>query len=181
MRGVCLLKLLTALPPDRVGVYRKLRLGSTLRALGDGSYQIDLSERGAHKTSAAFGPTRTTVTPAVAARVHALVEAEALGVGHYLFHLKSNRSAPLLPSVWTRFVQSTFRRWSGVPMSPKDCRSSFVSWLRAGEHGDGALKAAADAMHHSSKIAESAVYDKYGTDRVVAAAVHVADAFASQF
>ena len=37
-------------------------------------------------------------------------------------------------------------------------------------HGDETLKAAADAMHHSSKIAESATYDKYGSDRVVAAA-----------
>ena len=49
-RVCCVLVLLTALPPDRVGVYRRLRLGGTLKVLGDASYQIDLSERGAHKT-----------------------------------------------------------------------------------------------------------------------------------
>lgn len=35
---------------SRVGVYRRLQLGGTLKAVGDGGYQIDLSERGAHKT-----------------------------------------------------------------------------------------------------------------------------------
>ncbi|MDC0525817.1 hypothetical protein OAO87_02365 [bacterium] len=46
VRDCCLLKLLTALPPDRVGVYRLLKLGGSLKALGGGAYQIDLSECG---------------------------------------------------------------------------------------------------------------------------------------
>ena len=37
---------------SRVGVYRRLQLGGTLLAVGHGSYQMNLSERGAHKTGA---------------------------------------------------------------------------------------------------------------------------------
>lgn len=99
---------------SRVGVYRRLQLGGTLKAVGGGGYQIDLSERGAHKTcthpravtlersrtlarvppvscalsgvcaAAVFGPSRTTVTAAVAARIHALVTLDALVAGEYL-------------------------------------------------------------------------------------------------
>jgi len=50
-RSCTLLKLLTALPADRVAVYRLLKLGGSLKAVGDDEhprYTIDLSERGAH-------------------------------------------------------------------------------------------------------------------------------------
>ena len=53
--------------------------------------------------------------------------------------------------------------------------------MRDGDHGDETLRAAAQAMHHSSATAASAAYDKHGTDRTVAAAVAVADAFARRF
>ena len=36
-------------------------------------------------------------------------------------------------------------------------------------------------MHHSSKMAESAAYDKHGSDRIVAAAMRAANEFALQF
>ena len=139
LQTACLLRLLTGLPPDRVGVYRQLQLGSTLKQAVDGSYQIDLSRRGAHKTSATFGPTRTTVTPSVASRIDALVQADGLQTGEYLFHLASDRSAPLAPAAWTRYVQATFERTRRpqphpVWRCPKACRSSFVTWLRSGDH-----------------------------------------------
>ena len=178
-RACCLLKLLTALPPDRVGVYRLLKLGGTLKAVGDG-YQIDLSERGAHKTSAVFGPSRTTVTSAVATCITALVSLDCLKVGEFLFHA-ADRQSPLESVAWTRLVQRTFKAYSGVPLSPKDCRSSFITWLRGGDHGDETLRAAAQAMRHSSTTAASASYDKDGTDRIVAAAVTAADSFANRF
>jgi hypothetical protein len=179
VRASCLLRLLTALPPDRVGVYRSLRLGGTLKATDDG-YQVDLSERGAHKTSAVFGPSRTTVTAGVASRITALVSIDGLKAGEYLFH-SDDRQSPLEPFAWTRFVQRTFKTYSGVSLSPKDCRSSFVTWMRDGEHGDETLRAAAQAMRHSSATAASASYDKHGTDRVVSAAVAAADAFARRY
>ena len=179
VRDCCLLTLFTALPPDRVGVYRQLKLGSTLKIVGD-RVQIDLSERGAHKTAAIFGPSRTTLTATVATRIRDLVNLDALQPDEYLFHGKE-RHSPLSPSAWTRLVQATFKAHSGVALSPKECRSSFVTWLRDGEHGDETLRAAALAMRHSSAMADSAAYDKHGTDRVVAAAVEAADAFAARF
>ena len=51
MRKCCVLKLLTALPPDRVRVYRELQLSGSLKALDGGIYQIELG-RGSHKTCA---------------------------------------------------------------------------------------------------------------------------------
>ena len=46
-RDVSLLRLLTGVPPDRVGVYRLLKLGSTLQATGDGGFQVELSDASA--------------------------------------------------------------------------------------------------------------------------------------
>ena len=179
VRAACLLKLLTALPPDRVAVYRLLKMGDTLKAV-DSTYQVDLSERHAHKTSAVFGPSRTTVTEAVARCIKALISADGLKDGEFLFHT-SDRTSPYSPSTWTRLVQQTFKTYSGVSLAPKDCRASFITWLRDGAHGDETLRSAARAMKHSSTTAASASYDKHGTDRVVAAAVAVADAFAKRY
>lgn len=53
--------------------------------------------------------------------------------------------------------------------------------MRDGDHGDEVLASAAQAMHHSSAMAASAAYDKRCTDRIVAAAVKVADAYAKRF
>ena len=55
--------------------------------------------------------------------------------------------------------------------------------MRDGDHGDEVLASAAhaQAMHHSSAVAKSAAYDKHGTDRIVAAAVKAADAYAKRF
>ena len=62
---VVVLRLLADQPPDRVGVVRTLKLGSTLKRKPDGSYELDLSEPGAHKTSSVFGATRTTVSASI--------------------------------------------------------------------------------------------------------------------
>eukprot|EP00966_Prymnesium_polylepis_P319733 7376165-Prymnesium_polylepis.1 len=53
-RDVLVLRLLGDQPPDRVGVVRLLRLGHTLKMKADGSYVLDLSEPGCHKTAAIF-------------------------------------------------------------------------------------------------------------------------------
>lgn len=164
--------------------------------------------------AAVFGPSRTTVTAAVAARIHSLVTLDALVVGEYLFHTSNDRRSALSPSMWTRFVKTAFRSHSGVALSPKDCRAryrsgaanprdcpclphppatllstrrssaacdSFITYLRDGNHGNETLRAAAQAMRHSSTMAESASYDKHGSDRLVAAAVQVADECARRY
>ena len=69
---VCLLKVLTGLPPDRPGVYRLLKLGDTLASTEGGGYQLDLSKPGQHKTASVFGPACTTTPPSVAAAINAL-------------------------------------------------------------------------------------------------------------
>jgi hypothetical protein len=66
------------------------------------------------RAAAAFGPTRITVTAAVAARIDALVALDTLQPGEYLFHADDRRRSPLEPYTWTRLVQSTFKAHSGV-------------------------------------------------------------------
>ena len=135
------------------------------------------------ETAAVFGPSRTTVSDGVANRIHVLVSLDGLQDGDYLFHLANDRRSPLAPSTWTEFVQDTFKLYSarGVALSPKDCRASFITHMRDGDHDDETLRAAALAMRHSSQMAASATYDKHGSDRVVARAMEVADAFASKY
>ena len=127
-RTACLLKLLTAMPPDRVGVYRLLQLGSSLKANDDG-FQMDLSEPGAHKTAAIFGPTRTTITPSVAERITHLIAADTLAVGEYLFH-GADRRSPLASAAWTRLVKAAFKTHSGVALCPKVSRLTSLSSAR---------------------------------------------------
>ena len=179
-RDVCLLRVLTGMPPDRVGVYRQLQLGGTLKSV-EGGYQLDLSLPGEHKTASVFGPACTTVTAAVGDAIAALVAADKLQDGEYLFHAATNRRAPLDTTAWGRLVKATFKAYGDVALCPKDCRASFVTWLRSGEHGDDVLTSAARQMRHSSQMSESATYDKEKAARVVSAASKAADAFALRF
>ena len=180
-RDACLLKLLTAMPPDRVGVFRLLMMGKTLKQVDGDCFQIDLSEPGAHKTSAVFGPSCTTVTAGVAERIAQLIDADHLVAGEYLFHDNADRRLPLAPTAWTRLVKAAFLAHAGVALCPKDVRSSFITWMKDGDHGDAVCRSAAKAMKHSSTVADSASYDKHKSARVVEAAMKAADAFAKQF
>ena len=179
-RNACLLKLLTSMPPDRVGVFRVLTMGGTLKRVDGDGFQIDLSEPGAHKTSAVFGPTCTTVTASVAERVAQLIDADHLVTGESLFH-GADRRTPLSPAAFTQLVKAAFKAHSGVALCPKDCRSSFITWMKDGDHGDEVCRSAAKAMKHSSTVADSAAYDKHKSARVVEAAMRAADTFAKQF
>ena len=174
------LRVLTCMSPDRVGVYRQLQLGGTLKSVEDG-YQLDLSLPDAHKTASVFGPACTTVTAGVADAIAALITADELGDGEYLFHSATKRTAPLDPTTWGRFVKATFKTYGGVALCPKDFRTSFITWLRSGEHGDEVLTSAAEQMRHSSTMSASATYDKEKAARVVSAASKAAEAFANQF
>ena len=82
-RDVCLLVLLTSIPPDRVAVYRRLQLGLTLKSTADG-YQLDLSSPGLHKTAAVFGPSCTTVTANVAHAIDTVVVLDDISNGDFL-------------------------------------------------------------------------------------------------
>ena len=71
-------------------------------------------------------------------------------------------------------TRSTCYKLLNLQQSCVSC-GSFITYLRDGDHGNETLRAAALAMRHSSTMAESASYDKHGSDRLVAAAVQVAD------
>ena len=102
---------------------------------------------------------------------------------HIFFHTSKNRHAPIDPTVWGRLVKGLFECYSpgGVALCPKDCRASFVTWLRSGAHGESLLTEAARQMHHSSSTAASAAYDKGKAARIVSAASKATDEFAAQF
>ena len=180
-RDVVLLYVLTHQPPDRVGVTRLLRLGHTCKRTGPRSFDLDLSAPGAHKTSAIFGPTITTIPPPVAAWLARWVELAAVPEHGYLFHAAGDPTTPHTEAAWTKLVKATFRRASGVALAPKDLRSSFVGFLRSAEHSDATLRSAAAAMRHSSQTQRSRAYDKGRCNRLTAAAVRVAAEYAASF
>ena len=180
VRDITILRLLADQPPDRVGVVRTLRLGFTLKHKRCGSYMLDLSEPGAHKTSAWLGPIKTSINASITPWLDSYVSLNSLLVGSYLFHENDDHSKPLRDVNWTKFIKALFKRHSGVALCPKDVRSSFVTFLRSSKHGDDAVKAAAVAMRHSSKTQASAAYDKNG-DRLVRAAMKVASDHSAKF
>ena len=180
-RDVAILMFLTHQPPDRVGVCRLLKLGSTLKRTPNGGFDLDLSQPGDHKTIAAFGPTCTTVPMAIARAFHAHLNLSQVPHGGYVFAAADSPFDPLTPVQWTRLVQRIFKQHSGVALAPKDLRSSHVTWLRGDEHDDETLRSAALAMRHSSKTAASSSYDKERSDRLVQKSMHAAAEFAARF
>ena len=78
-------------------------------------------------------------------------------------------------------VQAAFKRQSGVALAPKELRSSYITWLRAGEHSDAALRRAARQMRHSSAQQASVAYDREGAARLSVAAVRAVGAHAARF
>lgn len=130
-----------------------------------------------------FGATKTTLPRVVSERIKAYATAANLTNGMYLFYAGSDASLPLEPYAWTRLVKNCFKRHSQrkVPLAPKELRSSFVTFLKSGEHSDSTLKAAATAMRHSSKTQASAAYDKGGHDKTIASAMRVCTTYAARF
>ena len=180
-RDVTVLRLLADQPPDRVGVVRTLRLGGSLKRKPDGSYELDLSEPGAHKTSAVFGATRTSINASISPWLDRYVAAAEIPADGFLFHARGDKRVAIAPSAWSKCVKATFARHGDVALCPKDARSSFITFLRGGDHDDETVKAAAIAMRHSSKIQASATYDKGGSDRRVSAAMKVAADYSAKF
>jgi hypothetical protein len=179
-RDVALLMMLTYQPPDRVGITRTLQLSGSLKPTKEG-FVLDLSKPGMHKTAAVFGPSTTSVPVAIASQLRAHLTLSAVPEGGFVFGKAGNPLEALPPNQWTALVKQLFRRYSGVALSPKDLRSSFVTFLKSGEHSDEALRAAAHAMRHSSKTQDSVHYHKGKSDALIKAAVEAAAKFASQF
>ena len=93
-----------------------------------------------------------------------------------------DHSKPLDARRWTEVVKAMLKRQAGVPLAPKDLRSSFITFLLSDANTDEALKkAVAHAMRHSPAQQGSAAYDKERAERTWASAVRVAGAFAARF
>ena len=147
-----LLTWLAVVPPDRVGVARKLQLGVTLKpsAAGGGGFELDLSTPDAHKTAAIFGPSTTAVPAAACALLQAWLDAAGLtataaaATKPYVFVLGNpargggtvDHSKPLDARRWTEVVQAVLKRQAGVAFAPKDLRSSFITFLMSDENSD---------------------------------------------
>ena len=79
-------------------------------------------------------------------------------------------------------MQAAFRRHAGVPLAPKDLRSSFLTFLLSDDNTDAALKrAVAQAMRHSERQQQGPAYDKARAERNWAAAVRVVGEHARGF
>jgi len=189
-----LLTWLTVVPPDRVGVARKLQLGVTLKPTAGGGFELDLSTPDAHKTAAIFGPSTTAVPAAACALLTAwlaeagLTASTAAATKPYVFVLGNpargavDHSKPLDARRWTEVVKAVLKRQAGVAFAPKDLRSSFITFLMSDENSDEVVKkAVAHAMRHSTAQQASPAYDKERADRTWAAAVQVAGSYAARF
>ena len=82
LRDACAISLLSLVPPDRVGLIRKLRLGHTLKRR-EGGWRLDLTrQRDSHKTSTLLhfeqAPIHTPITRSISSNHHALVSARSI-------------------------------------------------------------------------------------------------------
>ena len=147
-----LLTWLTSVPPDRVGVTRLLRVGGTLKPTANGGFDLDLSTRNAHKTAAAFGPSLTAVPTQATELLTAWLRLTGLSAASkpYVFVLGASdatgHGVPVASSAWTKVVQAAFKRHLGVALAPKELRSSYITWLRSGEHSEDALRRAPERV-----------------------------------
>ena len=77
---------------------------------------------------------------------------------------------------------AVLKRQAGVPLAPKDLRSSFITFLLSDANTDEPLKkAVAHAMRHSTAQQAGPAYDKERAERLWASAVNVAGAYAARF
>ena len=152
LKEAAALSLLSLIPPDRVGIIRKLRLGHTLkRKTGGVGWKIDLSrQRDGHKTSRFYGPFAASLPSALTPVLDsytAMLEQEPGGDEGYLFGPANGAlDRPLENSAWTMFVRRLFKRHHGSEVAPKTLRSSFITWLRDQTNAPDVLKAAAHAV-----------------------------------
>ena len=93
----------------------------------------------------------------------------------------ADAAEPVAPSSWTELVKAAFKRHAGVPLAPKELRSSLVCWLRSDANSDAVLKSAAWAMRHSTQQQAGPSYDRERGARLSKAAVDAVGAHAARF
>ena len=185
-----LLVWLTSVPPDRVAVARKLQLGVTLIPTAGGGFNLDLSTPDAHKTAAIFGPSNSPVPAQACRMLTAWISAAGLNAASkpYIFvlarggHIGSQHTEPFDTKQWTKVVQSVLARHAGLPVAPKDLRSSFITFMMSEANTNEELKkSVAFAMRHSTQQQAMPAYNKESADHMWATAVQVAGEYAARF
>ena len=187
LREATAISLLSLIPPDRVGLIRKLRLGHTLKRTEEGGWRLDLTrQRDGHKTSRFYGPFAAKLpdelTPVLNDYAAVLELAEVDGETSYLFHPPTCSSdRPMESSAWTAWVKRLFTKLHGAPIAPKTLRSVFITWLRDNTDCPEVLKSAAHAMKHRVETQASGRYDADADTRLVKAAYDFNLTFAAKF
>ena len=93
-------------------------MGATLKKRGDGGYVLDLTEPGLHKTSAAMGPSLTTLSTSIVPWIEKWIELTSVSDDGFLFVAKDG--SPNSPSQWTRLMKAVYKKHCGVAVTPKD-------------------------------------------------------------
>ena len=121
-RDWLIIALHTVMPPDRVGVIRKLRLGHSLKRCGDG-FVLDLTSQRSHKTSKFYGPSCTTMTPLLNEPLSIYLSALQFDAVEddtpYLFHPQGDTRRCIGSSQWSAMVKSAFSKHAGIACPPK--------------------------------------------------------------
>ena len=99
----------------------------------------------------------------------------------YLFPVSNDFSRAVSASQWGSQIKAMFKRWSGIEVTPKSLRSSYICWLKGATDAPEILQAAAKAMRHTDDTQASDRYDVEGNDRLVAASTSFTLAYASKF
>lgn len=186
-RDAAAVSMLSLIPPDRVGLIRKLRLGHTLKKAEGGGWRLDLSkQRDGHKTSKFYGPFAARLPSEldpVLDKYAAMLELGGLdGKEAYLFYPVTGKpDRAMESSAWTAYVRKLFGKLSGTEIAPKTLRSIFITWLRETTDCPEVLKSAAHAMKHQQATQESGHYDANADTKLVKAAYEFNLKFAAGF
>ena len=185
LKEAAAISLSSLLPPDRVGLIRKLRFGQTLIKLPSGVWKIQLdgiADR--HKTTKFYGAFAASLPKElkpVLDAYHKELSMQPGGDCAALFHgSKSDFERFMEPSPWSRWFKAMMKKWSGKEIAPKTLRQSFVTWIRDAEAAPDVLKSAAHAMKHTVQTADN-TYDEGKDTRLVQAAYLFNIQFAETF
>ena len=190
-----IISLMTIMPPDRVGVIRRLSIGETLKQLPHSeNYYIDLG-RFTHKTARFYGPSKTPISPMITPLLQSLLRETQSGFEfaifdedeeknrarrRYLFAMPRDATRCLESSNWTARVKLAFKRYHPENKSPCPSllRSSFITELKASTVDPKVLAAAAIAQKHSVQMQSSSTYDLEAQVRATQAAMAWCEEFA---
>ena len=164
--------LFTLMPPDRVGVIRKLRLNMSLkRSKGGAGFELDLTQQRAHKSSKFHGPTISSFSAMLSEPLSLYVtqlefDSAATETPYVFFPVQSGDTTRCLPSSqWSQFIKGCFRKHTegGKAPPPKLLRASFISWLRDSTDAPTVLASAAKCMRHQTATQESDHCEHHGS------------------